>query len=209
MVTYAAAATVRMIIACDGDGVVCNLHGEWYKRYNRDFADTMTIDRVVSWDVHKYVKPECGKRIYDYLREPDLYDHIEPIAGALEGIRAIRAMGHTVWFATACEYGMADQKARWFERHGFSEPFQGGRSLPRDFMPVQDKNALDAHLLIDDGAHNVRAWVEQKQRKAILLDYPHNRSLDDEVHSGFWTRCHRTRDWAGIVRYIEKLGAAA
>jgi 5'-nucleotidase len=196
-----------MIIACDGDGIVCNLHEPWYARYNRDYDDNLTMERVVSWDVHKYVKPECGKKIYDYLRDPNLYDDVLPIAGALEGITQIRAMGHQVFFVTACEYGMVDQKARWFERHGFSEQFQGGRSLPKDFVPIQDKTLLDARMLIDDGAHNVRAWVEQKQRLAILLDYPHNRSLDDEVPSAFWSRARRVRDWPGIVRYVENWGA--
>lgn len=194
-----------MIIAIDGDGIVCDLHTEWYRRYNRDFGDDLTIDRVVSWDVHKFVKPECGKRIYGYLHDPDLYDHVEPVKGALAGVAAIREMGHAVCFVTACTYGMVDQKARWFERHGFAKPNPDGKSLPPEFVPLINKNLLDAHMLIDDGAHNIRAWVEGKQRRAIMLEYPHNRGLLDEVPSAFWMKCGRARDWPAIVRYIEGL----
>jgi 5'(3')-deoxyribonucleotidase len=196
-----------MIIAVDADGVVCDLHTEWYRRYNRDYNDTLTLERVVGWGLHEFVKPECGKDIYKYLSDPDLYDYIQPVAGAVEGVAALRALGHELVFVTACVYGMTDQKARWFERFGLCALNDGGRALPKDFFPTGNKNRVDAHLLIDDGAHNIRAWVEERQRQAILFEYPHNRFLLDEVHSAFWMRCHRVSTWEQIVRHIESLGA--
>jgi 5'(3')-deoxyribonucleotidase len=193
-----------VIIACDADGVVCNLHEPWYARYNRDYKDQLTLARVTHWDVHKFVKPECGTKVYDYLTQPDLYDDVQPVPGALEGIQRLRALGHQITFVTSCTFGMTDAKARWFERYGFSER-RPGHGLPRDMVVANDKNMIDAHLLIDDAAHNVRAWVESKQRRAILLEYPHNRGLLDEVPSAFWMRCHRAKDWPAIVRYVEQL----
>ena len=195
-----------MIIACDVDGVVANLHTEWYRRYNRDWNDDLTIDRVLSWDLLKYVKPECGEAIFDYLQNDDLYRHVKPVDGALEGVAELRAMGHTLTYVSDCFYGMVDQKAYWLQVHGFSQETDPRRgALPADFMVCRDKTQVDAHLLIDDGAHNVRAWVEKKQRRAILVEFPHNRSLLDEVHSVFWTRCDRAATWPQILSSVKSL----
>lgn len=196
-----------MLIAIDADGVVCDLHGGWLPRYNRDYDDNLTIADIVTWDMHTLVKPACGRKIYDYLSQPDLYDDVPVMAGAEAGVAAIRALGHDIVFATSCTYGMVDQKARWFEQMGFCAPNPDGRGLPKEFVPIGAKHWLDAHLLIDDGPHNVRAWVEQKRRKAVLLEAPWSRSLLDEVPSTFWSWCHRAKDWPAIIKYIEGLGA--
>lgn len=193
-----------MIIAVDADGICCALHDEWLRRYNRDYNDTMTLDRWLGWGVEQYVKPECGLKIYDYLLQPDLYDDVKPIIGAKDGVDILRTMGHELIFVTACTYGMIDQKARWFERHGFVTPGKNG-ALPKEFAAVQDKNKIDAHLLIDDGAHNLRAWVEGKSRRAVMLEYPFNRFLLDEVPSQFWNWCYRATGWPAIVRHVASL----
>ena len=191
-----------MIIACDADGVTCNLHEPWLRRYNRDYGDSLTVADWKGWNIHRFVKPECGKKIYDYLHDPDLYEEVQPIDGALEGVRALRAAGHQVIFSTSCAWGMTDQKAEWFRRYGFIE---GERTamLPEEFIPVMDKLHIDADLLIDDRAETVRRWVELKQKRALLFLYPWNASLIDEVHSAFWMRCERVRDWSQIVALIE------
>ena len=194
-----------MIIACDADGVCCDLHPEWLRRYNRDYDDHLTPADIQHWDIARNVKPDCGVKIYGYLQDVDLYEHIQPVPGALDGIRRIRELGHTVIFATDCTYGMTDQKARWFERHGFSLPREDGRGLPKDFVAINGKFHLDADLLIDDGAHHIRPWVEGKRRRAILFEYPYNQHLLDEVPSAFWMWCHRVTTWPQIVRYVEGL----
>jgi len=191
-----------VIVACDADGVTCNLHDAWYARYNRDYGDDLTMERVVRWNVHEFVKPECGKKIYDYLHDPDLYEDVQPIEGALAGVQALREAGHNVLFTTSCAWGMTDQKAEWFRRHGF---ITGPRLplLPDDFVPVNDKLLIAADLLIDDRAETVRRWVEQKRSRALLFDYPHNRYLAKEVPSAFWQWCTPVANWREIVALIE------
>lgn len=192
-----------MIVACDADGITCDLHVEWLRRYNRDYDDTFSYEKWTKWNVHELVKPECGKKIYDYLRDPDLYDYVQPVEGSLDGVAAIREMGHEVFFVTANAFGMTDQKARWFIRHGFCK--DSGNMLPADYVPMLNKNYLDAYLLIDDGGHNVRDWIEKRSRPAIMLDRPWNAHMLDDVHSAFWMRCFRARDWKGIVYHVEHM----
>jgi len=195
-----------MRIAVDVDGVLSALHEEWYRRYNRDYDDDLTNERVLSWDTHEYVKPECGKRIYDYLYDADLYEHIEPVAGSLEGVNALRNDGHRVFFVTANVRGMTDQKWDWLVRHGFMD---SKNRAPIDMVVAFDKLLIDADLIIDDKAQTCVDWVEQKRRKAILFEYPHNRHLLDEKPSAFWMWCLRADNWPGVVKHVRMLSAPA
>ena len=86
------------IILVDVDGVTLCLDAEWFKRYNEDWGDNLKPEHVTRWAVHEFVKPSCGKRIYDYLLMPDLYDNVPLIAGALDGIMTLRNAVHRVVF---------------------------------------------------------------------------------------------------------------
>jgi len=197
-----------VIIALDIDGVVADLHSEWYRRYNEEYHDNLTRERVVTWNTHLYVKPECGKRIYDYLLDDDLYRSVQPIRGAAGGVAALRRLGHTVFFTTACGYAggtMVDQKGEWLIRHGLVEKTY--RRVPIEMVVVEDKCLVDADLLIDDRGETVAQWVNQKRRPAILFEYPHNQYLLDQQPSAFWSVCHRARDWREIIKIMEARAA--
>ena len=79
----------KQIIAMDVDSVVADLGTAWLNRYNRDYNDNMTNENILSWDTHKYVKPECGKKIYEYIEDPSLYDEVLPICGSLWAMDAL------------------------------------------------------------------------------------------------------------------------
>lgn len=191
------------------DGVIAALHAEWYRRYNRDWNDNLTLDRVQGWEVDQYVKPECGKQIFKYLRDPDLYEGVPVIEDSVWGVNRLRELGHRIIFASSCYYGMVDQKGRWLERHGFTLPPSGRRLeepdlLPEDYVPITPKLDIDADMLIDDSAGTIKKWVEQKRRRAILVEYPHNAGMD--LHSMHWQLCKRARTWQQIVQHVEAMG---
>lgn len=196
-----------MIIALDVDGPLAASLEAVLLRYNADWNDTLTAEHIVAWDVHRFVKPECGKGVYDYFRQSTLYDDVAVVADAVWGVEQLRALGHTVRFVTANMFDMTDPKARWLLRHGFSTDEQP-HFLPRDLFIAQDKNFIDADLLVDDRAETVRKWVDNKHRKAILFDRPWNRSLLDEVPSAFWSWAHRAENWKQVVRIVEGLWPA-
>lgn len=196
-----------MLIACDVDNVVAGLYDEWLRRYNEEYDDTLTVAQLTSWDIASLVKPECGDRIFKYLQAPDLYECVRPLDGALEGVTRIRQLGHEFLFTTSCHYGMVDQKARWMERERFCLPPSGRRLLepnllPDDFVAITPKTRIMADLLIDDGGHHVKQWIEKTRRRAILFEYPHNRDLD--MTSINWGWCSRVSSWAEIVQLLER-----
>jgi 5'-nucleotidase len=174
-----------MLIMVDVDGVVADLHSVWYKLYNEEYGDDLTHERVTDWEVHKFVKPECGKHIYTYLDIPGLYDEVKPIDGALTGVQYIRNLGHRVVFATS-GLSQAYAKYLWLESKGF-EPGNWGS----DFVSVHDKSLLKGNLLVDDAFHNVQAF---SSRTSILFTYPHNANAA-------WYG-HRAKNWHEVTQII-------
>ncbi len=190
-----------MIIACDVDGVVADLFASWLAKYNKDYNDTLTPDKITEWDVSLFVKPECGEKIYDYLRHGDLYDEVPVIEGALEGVEELRMLGHRVVFVTTCVKEMTDPKWNWLEKRGF---LPHGRYNQDDLVIAADKLLVDAQLLIDDRAKTVVRWVNDKGKRAILFQSSY---VLPDVPSAFWMKCGRAANWHQLLHdFVRRYG---
>lgn len=159
----------RRIVAVDVDEVCAQLDKEWLRRYNEEYGDRLTQDDLKVWDISQVVHPHCGKAIFKYLRQTDLYDHIEPYPDALGAIEAIRLAGHRVIFVSSCVRGGYDMKVEWLVKHGFLP--DGERSL-KDFYAAADKSLIQADMLIDDHINNVRNF----SGAGLLINRPWNRN---------------------------------
>lgn len=179
------------IVLCDVDGPLADLHPEWLRLYNRDWDDHLSPGDVTAWEIDQFVKPACGKRIYDYLRDPFLYDSVAVVPGALEGLRAIRDMGHRLVFLTAANEDMVRPKARWLMRHRI---VRGTHAGMKNVVFAQDKSLVMGDVLIDDYPVNLLA---SSARVKILWDAPHNRSWDN----GGLVRVHA---WDKVVATIRE-----
>jgi 5'-nucleotidase len=158
-----------LVVALDMDEVVADLLSEWLRRYNRDYNDTLTLNDIQGWDLTNQTK--AGKNFYNYLEQDDLYEDVRPIAGALHTVDAIRAAGHRVIFATSCVRWTVESKFDWLRREGFL-PHANDSLAMKDFYPVRDKSLIRAHVLFDDGLHNVEPFPGM----AVLVEHPHNRN---------------------------------
>lgn len=188
-----------MIIACDVDGVIVDPYPKWVEQWNQYHPDDpFTVEEIYTQ------RAADNKAFLDLLTQGNLYQGLPPVAGALEGVQALRALGHRVVFATSCVKNMADSKWAWLEEQGFLPPTN---LQAHDLIIIHDKTLVAADLLIDDRMDTVRAWVEKRQRQVVLFTQPWNEKLDDEVHSAFWTRAHRAMHWPGVVRYVRSLSA--
>jgi 5'-nucleotidase len=153
------------LIAADVDGFLANLHVPWYGRYNKDYDDNLQVDTVTEWGVHKFVKPECGTKIYEYLDDPTLYDDVLPYCGALETITALKNFGHRVIYATASPAKSYGRKFDWLKQYGFITD-------QKDYIETRDKSLVRADILIDDYQGNLDVFVGRK----ILFGQPWNLS---------------------------------
>jgi 5'(3')-deoxyribonucleotidase len=164
----------------DVDGVLADLHTEWLRRYNADYGDTMTRDDVTRWGIETLVKPACGKRIYDYLSQPDLYEYVAEIPGAYNAVQAMRARGDRVVYVTSNMKGMTDQKWLWLERHGYLAD-------ARDLVVATDKSLVLVDALVDDALINVRAF---RRGGGVLVNAPWNRG------EPWWLRAY---NWSQVL----------
>lgn len=189
-----------IIVGVDIDGVIANLHTEWYRRYNAEWNDKLTINDVKSWDTHLYTKPECGKCIYDYLYDADLYDAVEPIRGALEGVNALRDEGFRPVYVSSVVRGQTDAKFDWLIRHGFL-PYDPIKKLVGghpDFVTAGDKSLILVDIMIDDAPQNLTPFW----KRAILFNYPHNHRA--RRNEGLWTRVDSWSEVPAVALYLRE-----
>lgn len=155
-------------ILCDVDGVVADLLPVWLDRYNDLFDDNLTTRHISQWDMTRFVKPECGNKIYKILLDPSLYNDVQPIRGSQWGINRLRELGYRVVFVSASHAGTVDRKIRWLIEHDFLPK----GDVQRDFISAVDKTLIRGDLLIDDALHNIETFPGH----TILLNYPYNQS---------------------------------
>jgi 5'(3')-deoxyribonucleotidase len=160
-----------MIIAFDVDDVIADLVPVWLARYNVDYDDHLIANDITQWDIFRFVKPECGKKIYEYLTA-DLYNDVLPLPGSLEAVQHARKVGKVI-FVTSCVCLHAGRKFTWLNDHGFE--------VTQDcYVECSDKSLIAADILIDDRPENLETF---KGTFKYLIDKPWN-----HVINGGWKR---------------------
>ncbi len=176
----------RPILLFDLDGICCNLMKKWLAVYNRDYHDNLRPEEITSWDWEKFVKPECGKRIYHYLNRPGFFADLEPIEGCVESLERLAAICELV-VVTASPRQAAGDKIAWVRRH---LPM-----VPRgNIVITHRKDLVRGDFMFDDAPKNLANHPAIR----IMMDYPYNRHFHD---------CYRVHSWAEAERLIRRLAA--
>lgn len=163
-----------MNILVDIDDVCCDLLSTWLTYYNKDYDDNLTKEQITDWDTSKFVKPECGVKIFKYLENPSLYDNCKPIPDSLEGISLLREMGRVI-FVTASTNGASGRKFRWLNHNGFDVNFS-------DYVEAVDKTLIIGNIMIDDNYENIRRF----SGAGFLFRQPHNKKYFHPLEIKNW-----------------------
>ena len=186
-----------LTVLCDVDDVVAQLVPAWLARYNRDYGDCVTRDDLKSWTITDWISAECGEKIYDYLRDPMLYEDVAPVSGARAGVEMLRRWGHRVVFVTSASGPGMGAKLAWLVRHGF---LPDHTYVHPDFVAAHDKALIRGDVLIDDRPENIAKYVKTGAH-GIVMDAPWN-----QLAVGL-----RARHWRDVLAHIDhlSLGRAA
>lgn len=157
-----------LTIAVDIHGTVADLVTPWLAAYNYDFGDKLTHDDITEFDLHKLVKPECGKHLYTYLNRWSIYAEMLPYPGALEGVNRLREKGRVV-FVTHTILEAAEVNFGWLVEYGFL-----GEDQEADYVVCKDKSLIRADVLIDDKPETIAAFPGI----GVIVDQPWNRTFD-------------------------------
>ncbi|RID84018.1 5'(3')-deoxyribonucleotidase [Peribacillus asahii] len=175
----------------DMDSVICDLMSDWHDRYNKDYDDNLTVDRLKCWNSEKYVKPECGIKIYDYLKEPGLFSRLKPLPHAVEVLKRL-CKDYEILIVTSSVSSAFAEKEIWVEKH---LPFIGKHNM----IFTHRKNMIVGDLLFDDAPHNLKEFAATG-RLAVAMDYPYNRNIE-VPRIGNWLEFERflqTEAWVEI-----------
>jgi len=188
----------NLTILVDLDSIVANLQNEWYKRYNKDWDDDLDPQDIREWDVHKFVKKECGTKMYEYLT-PELFESLKPIPGAVEALTKLHWDEHDITFVTASPEHCADAKVAWVKKYF-------PMFTRKDIIIAHKKWMVKGDVFIDDSPDNLKAYHQHwPKAKLITIGYPYNYEVKDfvDLRAGDWNNLKEA--WEEIVEFIESL----
>jgi 5'-nucleotidase len=178
-----------MLIGLDIDDTVADLvSSAWLPRYNLLYRDSLTPKDTVDWDISKFVKKECGKKIYELL-DNSLYDDVVPVFGAIRGIHALREQGHEIIYITSFCPSTSGRKFNWLKEFHLIDN-------PHDYMECNRKTLLRIDILVDDKAETIENLY--KTCTGILYERPWNKD-SSAIRAKSW------KDVLTLVRKIEKI----
>lgn len=182
--------TLRLLI--DLDGVSADCYTRWFSLYNAEYNDDLDVSRVKSWDVHFYVKKECGKGIYKYLNRPNFFQELEPIEGCQEVLEYLHGRGHEILIVTSTPRGAKTghyDKIQWVKKY---LPFVPTKNV----ISTHRKDAIYGDILLDDGPHN----LEHFPGITCIFDHPHNHSRNSDFEADY-----RVYNWFEFKDLVDRL----
>jgi len=184
-----------MRIAVDLDGVLYEWSktARWMLRNIRGCTDPALRWESEYWS---YIPDHVSKEDWSWLWSEGvrlgLFRHGHVTTGGMEGVKALKAAGHTLVVATHRPPDALRDTLSWLDHNfGSAEPYpwSGIYYLSNE----EPKTIVDAHILIDDKPENVAQWTEAG-RVACLFARPWNRGL----HKSYT----RVAGWDGVVKWI-------
>jgi len=174
-------------IAIDLDDVLNNLVDEWILNvYNKEYNDTLTIKDVNDWDVTKYVKPECGSKIYEILLRPNFFETLSPKIHAIEVTERLVSK-YELYVVTAYHPKTVVNKVNWLSKNF-------PHINPKNIIFCNAKGLIKADFLIDDGPHNILDYHNNGGKHPIVFDRPWNSHLPSSFN--------RAKDWLQIEKML-------
>lgn len=153
---------MKKIIAVDCDDVLFNLVPLWVQKYNFIWNDSLNYREITDWDISRFVKPECGNKIYSYLDEK-MYLEKNLVKDSLWGVGQLRKLGYRVIFVTSNSFNMGGVKFEWLNKNGFDVD-------KKDYFECGDKGLIKFNLLLDDNSENVAS----AGRRGVIFTQPWN-----------------------------------
>jgi 5'-nucleotidase len=167
-----------MDILLDLDDTCSQTLNAWVSLYNYEYNDNLKIEQITAWDIHNFVKEECGKKVYDLLATPEFFRHLPIFPDCARVVQKLHDAGNRVMIATSVPHNSPTafyDKVNWVREHF---PFLN----KNDFFGAHEKYKIKGDLLIDDGAHNISAFPKY----TCIFDKFHNQGTGATWRVSSW-----------------------
>lgn len=181
-----------MVILVDMDDTIEQLLKAWIRAINERYGRNAVYEDFKTWDVSAPYPGLTRDQVYDIILEPGFWKTVEPIPGAVEGMKALLDDGHEIYIVTATAYQSVAEKMTDLLFKYF--PYLTWHQV----IITHNKQLIRGDVLIDDGIHNLEGGDFVK----ILMTAPHNRSYDAEANG--MIRVHSWPEIVEVVRGLQK-----
>lgn len=174
----------RGTILLDMDDVLAEFLPSWLSVYNEAYDDKLSVTNLTRWKTSDFVKPECGEKIYDLLKNPGLFRYLEPTQYSQEVVRRLVENEFEVVIVSDAPAGHSHCEYKPGEKT-FGNPTADKKKWLYEYFPeipsenviiTSQKWRIDGDVLVDDKPSTFELFQE-KGKDIILIDMPYNRHI--------------------------------
>lgn len=158
----------RKRVLADLDATAADLFTPWLRKYNLKHGDDLSVDRILSWDLHLYAK--AGEAIYDELAVPGFFADLVPYAGAVDALEEINKEHELLIVSAAHVDGptCASEKLLWVKNW---LPFLNKKQV----ILAHRKELIEADVLVDDSPNKAAAYRKAHPEAEIYgIEFAYN-----------------------------------
>jgi 5'(3')-deoxyribonucleotidase len=194
----------NLTILVDLDGICTDMVGTLIDTYNTEMAEPgeevniadLTDDSMETWT-------PMGKDLWQFVNRDGWFEHLPPLAGAVEALERLHNAGHRVIICTSPGRNPAapSDKTRWVRRH---MPF-----LPWGNMIItREKDVCHGDVFIDDSPGKLKKIREAWPSTVLMaIAWPYNAEGPLDVRAEGWEDTESA--WRTMLQAIDKIAHGA
>lgn len=167
-----------MKILIDLDEVCAQWSNRMVELWNAEHPDRV-VKSVGVWSTDTFLGQGSKFFVRSHMRDVDFWANLEPVPGAVAGIRTLVSEGHDVRIVTQVLPEAAgasyEGKLKWIKKH--LPEFDLGHVIV-----TKDKASVSGDVLFDDAPHQLSSFPG----RAVALRYEWNKDVPNVVHVDGW-----------------------
>ena len=176
----------RLTILIDADDVLDDLLPAWVAVLNRLSGQNLTPEDIDGWYIPQYYPTLPVETVYAVTDQPELWDTVGAVPGAVDGLKSLLDAGHQVRIVSASHYSSLRFKIpRLLELFPYLSWY--------NFIITSNKELVRGDIIVDDNPDNMM----DPSKFNILFDRPHNRSCNEAGRGAV-----RVHDWDEVLLAI-------
>lgn len=91
-------------VLIDIDDTIENLCETWVDWLNKQYGTSVKYNEITEWDMSKFFPNLTKEQVFEPLRNPKLWDYVQPKPGAVEYVKKLIDEGYNVYLCTTTDY---------------------------------------------------------------------------------------------------------
>lgn len=177
-------------IAIDFDSTLFPTLEKVIEIYNKRYNETLSLDQITTYNLYECLSSSVADKMIGLFVDKEVYNNLQPYAGAVKAIKTIINNGHEVYIATSTDLRNLVWKEQLLQRYF---PF-----IPKDnLIRIYNKKLLNVDVLIEDNLDNLTETFADR----ICFNQPWNQSPSKD----FAYNIHRAYSWDDIINIINDI----